>query len=76
VDIVVKNLDDYKNYKSLSNVYEANKDKIQLMNQAANIRFLHFSSCDFMNTIKLNKFFKENKIGNVLYHKLVGERLK
>ncbi len=75
VDIVAKSLDDYANFKELSYMYEKNKDIIQLINQSPNVKFLHYSSCDFLNAFKLNKFFKENYAPNAIYHAMLHEKI-
>lgn len=59
MDIIVANLDDYQNYKLLEPIYEKYKDKIQMMKQTKNLRFFHYSTCDFINTMTLKKLFRE-----------------
>jgi len=60
-DTVVNKISDYKKYQELINVFENNKNFFALMNQNKNFRFFGLGSCDFLNAIRMNDLFQEEK---------------
>lgn len=76
MDTIVDNLDDYKNYDLIIPVYEQYKDKIHMMKQAKNLRFFHYSTCDFINAMRLRKLFKEDTEEVMLSDKKIRETLQ
>jgi hypothetical protein len=76
MDAYINNIDDYKNYKEISYAYEEFKDKLQILKQAKNFRFFHFSSCDFINAVKLNKLFREDNQETISLNQNIRETLK
>jgi len=72
---VVNKISDYKKYKELASVFESNKDILALMNQNKNFRFVGLTTCDFLNAIKMNDLFQEEKEETKKIKKEIHENL-
>lgn len=74
-DTIVNKISDYKKYKELASVFERNKDLFALMNQNKNFRFFWLGSCDFLNAIRMNDLFQEEKEETKKIKKEMREKL-